>query len=415
MAMTRPEPQAALMCCPITEADISRWPEHIRERIERGQPRVLEGAEAGVQVYDHAQHGVRDSAPVQHYLLHSIERPQQGRCSRPLDDLELVQRAIAHTHMTVTLLTCIGQKLDCRLLERMAMRQMARNLQTLVLEDCCIADQDVGFIAAGLSRLVGREPMSKLRALALTNNFITAKGAEHLAAALQNATCLEDLYLDWNRLGSQGCTFIAAALKCNTSLKLLHMAANDLRDAGIISLADALKGQAGLTDLDLTTDNVTATGATALADMLRVNSTLCSLSLNGNSIGAAGGCALAAALNQCNSTLGTLCVDSCDATTDVFIQMATSLRSPACGLSSFSASRNAAHDAGALAVAHALGSNTMLTKLRLARCGISEEALSDILQVAGSVGNLLELDVRDNAGQDRSFFLHNPHANKRRF
>jgi Ran GTPase-activating protein (RanGAP) involved in mRNA processing and transport len=409
----KPEAQGAagqLPCVRILESDIDAWSDHVRERIERAQPEIFSGEQAGVQVFNATKHGGRETLELKHFLLHNVERPAHGLGSRDASQDTLRQRSIDQTHMTVTLLTCINRKIDCQLLERVAMRQMARNLRMLVLEDCSIKDQDVEFVAAALGRLVGGEPLCQLRSLMLTNNFITAKGAEKLAKALVVCTCMQELYLDWNNCGAQGCTHIADALVANTSLQLLHLAANDLRDKGIMCLARALERNAGLTELDVATDNITASGATALANMLKVNSTLVSLSLNGNSIGTDGGSSIAQALEAHNTVLQTLSLDSSGVSPPFFLNMAAALRSPSCPIISISACRNSAGDNGARCMAQALMFNTALTRLGLASCGMTEETVSYLLETAGSVGNLRELNLRDNAGQDRSLFLHNPHA-----
>ena len=58
------------------------------------------------------------------------------------------------------------------------------DISSMVLEDCCIQDDDVSILAAGLKRICAHDTICKVRTLALTNNYITAKGAKALATVL---------------------------------------------------------------------------------------------------------------------------------------------------------------------------------------------------------------------------------------
>jgi hypothetical protein len=223
--------RAPLLAFRILESDIHDWSDRVRGRIERAQRGVFDGSEAGVQILgEAARAGGRAGEPLQRFLLHPIPRPSSGLgCTggggrRHLDsDDEPRQKAVADTHMTVTLLACLAHKIDCKMLERVALRDMGRTLRTLVFEDCSIDDGDIAFLAAGLGRVAGSETVCKVRTLALTNNYITAKGAAALAQALTVCTSLQELYLDWNKCGAEGCRHLAEALALNTSLSLLHL------------------------------------------------------------------------------------------------------------------------------------------------------------------------------------------------
>ena len=115
-------------------------------------------------------------------------------------------------------------------------------------------------MAAGLKRISAHDTICKVRTLALTNNYITAKGAKALATVLTSSTSLQELYIDWNNCGAEGCSHLADALVLNTSLQLLHLEANDTRDKGITHLAKSLSNNRALTDLTwlLTTSLVRA-------------------------------------------------------------------------------------------------------------------------------------------------------------
>jgi len=220
-----------LLAIRILESDIHDWSDRVRERIERAQRGVLEGEEAGVQILGEAARRGREVVPLQRFLLYPVERPStglgrvsgEGREHAGRSEEEPRQKAMADTHMAVTLLTCLANKIDLKALERIAMRDMGRTLRTLILEDCSISDDDIPFLAAGLVRVAGNETVCKVRTLALTNNYITAKGAAALAQALNVSSSLQELYLDWNKCGAEGCRHLAEALAHNTSLSLLHL------------------------------------------------------------------------------------------------------------------------------------------------------------------------------------------------
>ena len=52
----------------------------------------------------------------------------------------------------------------------------------------------------------------------------------------------------------------------------------------------------------------------------------------------------------------------------------------------------------------------VLSRVRLSSCGISDDCVRSMLELAGSVGNLAELDLGNNGSCQRSTFLLNPHS-----
>ena len=63
----------------------------------------------------------------------------------------------------------------------------------------------------------------------------------------------------------------------------------------------------------------------------------------------------------------------------------------------------------AFVLSHVCGVGQVLSRLRLSSCGISDDCVRSILELAGSVGNLAELDLGNNGSCQRSTFLLNPH------
>ena len=51
----------------------------------------------------------------------------------------------------------------------------------------------------------------------------------------------------------------------------------------------------------------------------------------------------------------------------------------------------------------------VLSQVRLSSCGISDDCVGSMLELAGSVGNLVELDLGNNGSCQRSTLLLNPH------
>ena len=45
------------------ESDISNWSDGVRKRIERAQPEIVDGSEAGLQIFDPAKKPGRESVP----------------------------------------------------------------------------------------------------------------------------------------------------------------------------------------------------------------------------------------------------------------------------------------------------------------------------------------------------------------
>ncbi|KAJ1480930.1 hypothetical protein T484DRAFT_1809197 [Baffinella frigidus] len=233
---------------------------------------------------------------------------------------------VADTHQKITALLCRSYVLDAQLLERNALRDAARRLQTLVLEDCTLKDGGVKILAEGLSRRLGGRDVCRLLCLSLTNNYIHADGAASLAQAVSVNTTLTELHLDWNPLGPVGVSHLADALRKNKALRSLNLEASDARDTGARSMGAALPLNSTLTTLILDTCNISHEGGTAIADGLRSNQTLASLSLSGNPLGDAGGVALAESLEAGNTSLTRLTVDSSELGLPFFMSIARAMR-----------------------------------------------------------------------------------------
>ena len=67
-----------LLCVRVIESDISDWSDRVRKKIERAQPEIVDGSEAGLQIFDPAKKPGRESVPLEQALLHGVQRPPEG-------------------------------------------------------------------------------------------------------------------------------------------------------------------------------------------------------------------------------------------------------------------------------------------------------------------------------------------------
>ena len=81
---------------------------------------------------------------------------------------------------------------------------------------------------------------ARLRHLDLAFNGVGTRGAEALAAALVQPTCvLESLNLKCNQIGEDGAEALAEALRTNRMLRSLELAVNSIGNPGGWELADS--------------------------------------------------------------------------------------------------------------------------------------------------------------------------------
>ena len=242
--------------------------------------------------------------PLHKMLLKDIPR------AKPLttdDDSKPQLPCIAASHTRVTTILALSMEMEMRAFERYAMRETARYVNSLLLEDCNLRDDGAGIIAAALGKHVHFTNTCRATLVSLSNNFITWRGVSAMAGALKTNTRLTALHLDWNTAGAEGGVAFARALEGNSTLRLLNLEACGLRDGGVSAIGHSLAYNRGLTELRISADNATSTGAIAVASSLRVNTALKILDMSGNSIGSfsanGGGYQIASAIAESNSTL----------------------------------------------------------------------------------------------------------------
>jgi hypothetical protein len=273
--------------------------------------------------------------PMHKMLLKDIPR------AKPLtldDDSKPQLPCIAASHTRVTTILALSIKMEMRAFERYAMRETARYVNSLLLEDCNLRDDGAGIIAAALGKHVHFTNTCRATLVSLSNNFITWRGVSAIAGALKTNTRLTALHLDWNTAGAEGGVAFARALKGNSTLRLLNLEACGLRDEGVSAIGHALAANRGLIELRISADNATSGGAVAVASSLRVNTALEILDISGNSIGSSsangGGYQIATAIAESNSTLTDLKVDACGVEAPFFDMISNALKAPRCALRS---------------------------------------------------------------------------------
>ena len=144
-----------------------------------------------------------------------------------------------------------------------------------------------------------------LRSLNLSQNKITAEGAQGLAEGLCRSSCtLEELNISGNRIGFDGCEAITAALRLKGSpLRILRLAKCGIRDEAAKSIAESLRENTSLEQLYIGFNKITDEGARYLATALQRNTTLAELCLGSNRITDIGAQELESVLVKFNFTL----------------------------------------------------------------------------------------------------------------
>jgi len=175
-----------------------------------------------------------------------------------------------------------------------------------------------------------------VKVLNMWHNGLTAQEASAISDMI---TCLEELYISYNKLGDDGAviiseriaetntlrklsidsidiattgtTAIANGLLHNTSLEVLHMNHNAIGEGGAVTIAKAIANNKTLKYLDIDSCKIKSTGTTAIANSLLHNTSLEGLNMARNAIGKDGATAIAQAISK-NRTLKLLNLTKCD-------------------------------------------------------------------------------------------------------
>ena len=203
---------------------------------------------------------------------------------------------------------------------------------------------------------------ARLRHLDLAFNGVGTRGAEALAQALVQPTCvLESLNLKCNQIGEDGAEALAEALRTNRMLRSLELAVNSIGNPGGWELADSLEDNETLEHLGLSGNGLDHEGFEFFPSSLQKNSALRSLDVSHNMLADDGAKAVATML------------------------AATEEEGPharGCMLTSVNIDQNGISDVGAEALATALGRNARLRQLRMRANFVSEVQVAWLKTVA---------------------------------
>jgi O-acetyl-ADP-ribose deacetylase (regulator of RNase III) len=206
---------------------------------------------------------------------------------------------------------------------------VAKSLQTLILENCKLNDNEVEIIGNGL----GSDDMAApLNRLSFRSNRIGNRGAVSLTSFFRNTSTLQELDLSKNQVGSRGAMATLHAFRDNPhavikminfahneiwdpddgsflaendTLQLLNLEGNFIHDEGIAAIAKGLMENADktkLSELYLGWNGIGDEGCIHLGRMLESNTTILRMGLGENDITSRGARALLTSL-AANSTL----------------------------------------------------------------------------------------------------------------
>ncbi|KAL5105252.1 Dynein regulatory complex subunit 5 [Taenia crassiceps] len=132
--------------------------------------------------------------------------------------------------------------------------------------------------ARALGKLINGR--SRLECLDLTNNRLSAEGAEALSHALaKGAGTLIKLNLRLNRIRDEGASSIARSLLRNTTLRELNLAANSIGDTAILVFGQVLTHNSTLQKLDLSNNSIGSEAGKKFQECIASNQTLIYLDL----------------------------------------------------------------------------------------------------------------------------------------
>jgi len=206
---------------------------------------------------------------------------------------------------------------------------IATTLNTLILENCKLNDNEIEVLGNGLAR---EDTVAPIERFSLRSNRLGNRGTVSLAAWFKKSKHLTELDLSKNQIGSRGATSTLHAFRdnpnckikmlnfahneiwdpddgsffaSNSSLQLLNLEGNFIHDEGVEAIAKGMIRNVDNTNLKhlfLGWNGIGDEGAIQLARMFANNSSLETLGLGENDITSVGARAILACLAS-NSTL----------------------------------------------------------------------------------------------------------------
>ena len=276
------------------------------------------------------------------YMSIGSAMTSDSRVRRSLKELlkDQNQEQAKQNHFQTLLLDLSHTRLHhVHVLELVQALDVATLLQTLILENCKLNDNELEVIGKGLMRDNGSEigirPPVALVRLSIRSNKIGNRGVVGLCPFFKVTTTLRELDVSKNQIGSRGASSILHAFRdnpasvgdskeelsieminfahneiwdvddgtffsTNTSLQLFNLEGNFIHDEGVHAIADGLltNTKTQLTEIYLGWNGIGDEGCLHLARMIESNNTLEKLGLGENDITSVGARALLNSLSQ---------------------------------------------------------------------------------------------------------------------
>jgi hypothetical protein len=196
-----------------------------------------------------------------------------------IKEAEILSKALnGQNRNNLTKLTVVGdnrtQALEDggdNLIKNLLKKTNLYNLEELNLSNCRINDDG----ALGIATSLEKHP--KITKLNLSNNFISAKGANYIAAAIAARANIAIVELDFsnNIIGDSSMVMIDQLVSCKPSFHTLKLNQNQFGDDGSKILANRLKQNQTLRHLEFSENLLMSTkGLNAIVEAARYNPTI---------------------------------------------------------------------------------------------------------------------------------------------
>ena len=112
---------------------------------------------------------------------------------------------------------------------------------------------------------------STVKVLNMMSNGLTAQEAVAISDMM---ICLEELYINGNKLGDHGAELLSEGITNTKTLRVLYICRNNIRPLGTTAIANALTNNTSLEELYMDDNAIGQDGATAIAKAITNNKTL---------------------------------------------------------------------------------------------------------------------------------------------
>ena len=230
-----------------------------------------------------------------------------------------------------------------------------------------------------------------LQEIDISGNNLRARGAIHVAVALQSIVMLTKLCISNNNITHHAANDIAIAITCNFHLQHLNIGGNDLQDKGATTIAKSLQKISTLTKLYINNSKMTSSAAHDIAAAVSCNTKLQEIDISENNLLTAGVQKIMKALQGIN-TLRKLYLSNNnitgEAADDIAIVVSCNLH-----LEEFDISKNQIEGRSAIKLAKSFQKNSLLKKLFFDHNRITDEAADDFASVISHNPHLIAFKI----------------------